>query len=54
MSFKLPPRQAQELLCNRFISTINRPGHNVVEHLHQEYLNRVVKDAITYAHSQNY
>ena len=44
--FDLPPRQAQELLYSRFISTHARPGHNIPEDMHQEHLNRIIKDAI--------
>ena len=44
--FELPPQQAQELIWSRFISTHASPGHNIPEDLHQEHLNRVIKDAI--------
>lgn len=44
--YDLPPRQAQELIWSRFVSTHNAPGRNIEEDLHQEHLNRVVKDCI--------
>ena len=44
--FELTPRQAQELIWNRFISTHNAPGKNIPCDLHQEHLNRIVKDGI--------
>ncbi len=39
-------RQAQELIWNRCISTHNAPGRNIPCDLHQEHLNRIVKDGI--------
>ena len=42
--FELTPHQAQELIWNRFISTHNAPGKNIPCDLHQEHLNRIVKD----------
>lgn len=44
--YKLTPRQAQELIWSRFVSTHSAPGRNIPGDLHQEHLNRVVKDAI--------
>ena len=44
--FELSPQKAQELIWSRFISTHASPGHNIPEDLHQEHLNRVIKDAI--------
>ncbi len=44
--FELPPRQAQELIWNRCVNTHNAPGRNISCDLHQEYLNRIVKDDI--------
>ena len=44
--FELPPQQDQELIWSRFISTHASPRHNIPEDLHQEHLNRVIKDAI--------
>ena len=44
--FDLPPRQAQELIWSRFISTHASAGHNIPEDLHQEHLNKIIKDAI--------
>lgn len=44
--YMLTPRKAQELIWSRFISTHNAPGHNIPCDLHQEHLNRIVKDAI--------
>ncbi len=44
--FELPPRQAQELIWNRCVNTHNAPGRNIPCDLHQEHLNRIVKDGI--------
>ncbi len=44
--FELPPRQAQELIWNRCVNTHNAPGRNIPRDLHQEHLNRIVKDVI--------
>ncbi len=44
--FELPPRQAQELIWNRCVNTHNAPGRNIPCDLHQEHLNRIVKDDI--------
>ena len=44
--FEPPPRQAQELIWNRCVSTHNAPGRNIPCDLHQEHLNRIVKDGI--------
>ncbi len=44
--FELTPRQAQELIWSRFISTHSAPGRNIPGDLHQEHLNRVCKDCI--------
>jgi len=41
--FELSPWQAQELIWSRFINTRGTPGHNILEDLHQEHLNRVIK-----------
>ncbi len=49
--YNLTPRKAQELIWSRFISTHNAPGRNIPGDLHQEHLNRVVKDAIRGLHS---
>ncbi len=38
------PRQAQELIWNRCVNTHNAPGRNIPCDLHQEHLNRIVKD----------
>ena len=48
--YKLTPCQAQELIWSRFISTHNSWA-NIPGDLHQEHLNRVVKDAIRGLHS---
>lgn len=42
----LPPRQAAQLLWNRFVNVHGLPGRNIPADLHQEHLNRVVKEAI--------
>ena len=44
--FKLAPRQSAELLYNRFVNVHSLPGMNIPADLHQEYLNRVCKDAV--------
>ncbi len=44
--FELPPRLAQELIWNRCVNTQNVPGRNIPCDLHQEHLNRIVKDGI--------
>ena len=44
--YDLPPRLSQELIWSRFVSTHSLPGRNIPEDLHQEHLNRVVKDFI--------
>ena len=44
--YDLPPRLSQKLIWNRFVSTHSLPGRNIPEDLHQEHLNRVVKDFI--------
>jgi hypothetical protein len=49
--YHLTPRQAQELIWSRFISTHNAPAHNIPCDLHQEHLNRVVKDSIRGLHA---
>lgn len=49
--YELTPRQAQELIWSRFVSTHNAPGHNIPGDLHQEHLNRVVKDSIRGLHA---
>ncbi len=44
--YDLTPRQAQELIWSRFVSTKSAPGHNIPEDLHQEHLNRVITESI--------
>lgn len=44
--YELTPRHAQELIWSRFVSTHEAPGRNIPSDLHQEHLNRIVKDAI--------
>ena len=44
--YKLTPREAQELIWSRFVNTHSTPGYNIPEDLHQEHLNRVIKDCI--------
>lgn len=49
--YQLTPRKAQELLWGRFINTRGVPGSNIPPDLHQEHLNRLVKDAVRGLHS---
>ena len=42
----LPPKQAAQLIWSRFINVHGLPGRNIPGDLHQEHLNRVIKDAI--------
>lgn len=44
--YKLTPRQAEQLLWNRFVNIHGLPGRNIPCDLHQEHLNRVCKRAI--------
>ena len=44
--YDFSPRLAQELIWSRFISTHSSPGRNIPEDLHQEHLNRLVKESI--------
>ena len=44
--FVLSPRQAQQLIWDRFVNTHGRPGQNIPCDLHLEHLNRLVKVAI--------
>ena len=44
--FEFTPREAQELIWCRFVSTHSAPGCNIPEDLLQEHLNKVVKDCI--------
>lgn len=49
--YELTPRQAQELIWSRFVNTHGVRGRNIPCDLHQEHLNRVVKDAIRGLHA---
>ena len=42
----LPPRQAAQLIWDRFINIHGLPGSNIPADLHQEHLNRLAKEAI--------
>ena len=44
--FLLPPKQAHQLIWERFINTKGHPGCNIPCDLHIEHLNRLLKDAI--------
>lgn len=44
--FMLSPRQAQQLIWDRFVNTQGKPGRNIPADLHLEHLNRLVKGAI--------
>ncbi len=44
--YKLTPRQSAELIWNRFINTHGVRGRNIPGDLHQEHLNRIVKNSI--------
>lgn len=44
--FMLSPRQAQQLIWDRFVNTQGRPGQNIPCDLHLEHLNRLVKGAV--------
>ena len=47
-SFRLPPRQAEELIWSRFINTHGVPGRNIPLDLHLEHLNRLCKTSIAH------
>ena len=44
--FDLPPLQAEQLLWCRFVNTHGIRGRNIPLDLHQEHLNRLLKDII--------
>ena len=44
--YGLPPRQAQQLIWNRFVNTQGVRGKNIPLDLHQEHLNRICKTSI--------
>ena len=47
-SFRLPPRQAEELIWSWFINTHGVPGRNIPLDLHLEHLNRLCKTSIAH------
>lgn len=42
----LPARQAQQLIWSRFVNVHGLPGKNIPADLHQEHLNRLLKEAV--------
>jgi hypothetical protein len=44
--FSLPPLQAQQPIWSRFINTQGVKGRNIPVDLHQEHLNKVIKDMV--------
>lgn len=44
--YTLTPRQSQELLWSRFVSTHSAPGRNIPGDLYQEHLNRLCKESV--------
>ncbi len=45
-NYKLPPRQATQLLYSRFVNVHGHPGRNIAANLHMEHLNAVGKGCI--------
>lgn len=40
----LPPQQAKQFFCSRFVNTRGVRGRDIAANLHQEHLNRLCKD----------